>query len=151
MSAREYLTAQRHSLRTIIYGTTTQESHMHRILFVAAFAVTSSVASAQAVPVTLSEWKVELGRDTVKAGAVTFRIKNTGTMTHGFYVTGPGVDKGAKDIPAGQEAPFTLTLKPGTYEVYCPLADLTHKAAGMTHKLTVIPGDAAPTKKPGEE
>lgn len=125
---------------------------MNRILFVAAFAVTSSVASAQSVPVTLSEWKVDLGRDTVKAGAVTFRIKNTGTMTHGFYISGPGVDKGAKEIPAGQEAPFTVTLKPGTYEVYCPLADLTHKMAGMTKKIVVIAADAAaPTKKPGEK
>jgi uncharacterized cupredoxin-like copper-binding protein len=125
---------------------------MKRLLIVAALATTSSVASAQSVPVTLSEWKVDLGRDTVKAGPVTFRIKNTGTMTHGFYVSGPGVDKGAKEIPAGQEAPFTVTLKPGTYEVYCPLADLTHKMAGMTKKFVVIAGDAAaPTKKPGEK
>ena len=124
---------------------------MKRLLIVAALATTSSVASAQSVPVTLSEWKVDLGRDTVKAGPVTFRIKNTGTMTHGFYVSGPGVDKGAKEIAAGQEAPFTVTLKPGTYEVYCPLADLTHKMAGMTKKIVVIAGDAAPTKKPGEK
>lgn len=128
----------------------TPDLHMHRVLLVAALAVTSSVASAQSVSVTLSEWKVELSRDTVHAGPVTFRVKNAGTMAHGFYVSGPGVDKGSHDIPAGQEAPLTVTLKAGTYEVYCPLADLTHKAAGMVKKLVVIPGDAAaPAKKPG--
>jgi uncharacterized cupredoxin-like copper-binding protein len=123
---------------------------MHRILLVAALAVTSSVASAQSVSVTLSEWKVELTRDTVHAGPVTFRVKNAGTMTHGFYVSGPGVDKGAHDIPAGEEGRLTVTLKPGTYEVYCPLADMTHKAAGMSTKVVVVPGDATPpAKKPG--
>lgn len=124
---------------------------MKRILIAALIAGVSSAAGAQSVNVTLSEWKVELTRDTVHAGPVTFRIKNTGTMTHGFYISGPGMDKGAKDIPAGQEAPFTVTLKPGTYEVYCPLADLTHKMAGMVKKITVIAADAAPpAKKPGD-
>jgi uncharacterized cupredoxin-like copper-binding protein len=120
---------------------------MRRIFIVAALFSLSSAASAQAVAVTLSEWKLELGRDTVQAGSVTFRVKNTGTMNHGFYVRGEGVAKGSKEIPAGQEAPLTLTLKPGTYELYCPLADLTHKMAGMSRKLVVI-ADAVP-KKPG--
>ncbi len=112
---------------------------MKGILVVAALALTSSVAAAQAVNVTLSEWKVDLARDTVKAGSVTFKVTNNGTMNHGFYVRGEGVAKGSKEIPAGQSAPFTLVLKPGTYEVYCPLADLTHRMAGMTKKIVVVP------------
>ncbi len=115
---------------------------MHRILIIAALAVSSSVASAQAVAVTLSEWKIGLARDTVKAGAVTFRVKNTGTITHGFYVIGDKMDKGTSDVPAGQEASLTLTLKAGTYEVFCPMSDNSHKMAGMTRKLIVTPGDA---------
>jgi len=123
---------------------------MKSILVAAAIAGLSSAAGAQAVNVTLSEWKLEATRDTVHAGPVTFRVKNAGTMSHAFYVSGPGVEKGTKEIPVGQEAPLTVTLKAGTYEVYCPLADLTHKAAGMSRKIVVIPGDAAaPTKKPG--
>jgi uncharacterized cupredoxin-like copper-binding protein len=123
---------------------------MKRILIVAALVASSSVAKAQAVTVTLSEWKLELGRDTVAAGPVTFKVKNSGTMNHAFYVRGEGFAKGSKEIPAGQEAPLTLTLKPGTYEVYCPLADLTHKMAGMSRKLVVTAAatPAAP-KKPG--
>ena len=122
---------------------------MKRILFVAALAALSSVAKAQSVPVTLSEWKVEVGHDTVKAGAVTFKVKNAGTMTHGFYVNGPGVQKGSHDIPAGESTSLMVTLKPGTYDVYCPMSDLTHKMAGMSHKIVVIAGDApAAAKKP---
>jgi plastocyanin len=123
---------------------------MTRILIVAAFAASSSVATAQAVTVTLSEWKVGLARDTVQAGSVTFKVKNSGTMTHGFYVRGDGVDKGSREIPAGQEASLTVTVKPGTYEVFCPMSDLSHKAAGMSRKLVVTPGDRqAEAKKPG--
>lgn len=123
---------------------------MKRMLLAAAVFTASSVAHAQAVAVTLSEWKVELSRDTVRAGAVTFKLKNAGTMNHAFFVRGEKFAKGSKEIPAGQEAPLTLTLAPGTYEVYCPLADLSHKAAGMSRKLVVIAGDApAAAKKPG--
>ena len=121
---------------------------MTRMLIVAALAACSSVASAQAVAVTLSEFKLGLARDTVRAGSVTFRVKNAGSMNHAFYVRGEGVAKGTKDIEAGQEAPLTVTLKAGTYEVYCPLSDMSHKGAGMSRKLIVTPGDppAAPKK-----
>src|SRR5471030_266691 len=123
---------------------------MMRILFVAALVATSSVARAQAVAVTLSEWKVDLSRDTVKAGAVTFKLKNAGSMNHAFFVRGDKFAKGSKEVATGQEAPLTITLTPGTYEVYCPLADLSHKMAGMSKKLVVIAGDAPAAKKPGD-
>ena len=123
---------------------------MKRILIVAALAASSSVAAAQAVTVTLAEFTLALARDTVRAGSVTFKVKNAGRMTHGFFVRGEGVAEGSHDIEAGQEGSLTVALKPGTYEVYCPMSDLTHKTAGMVRKLVVIPGDKpAVTKKPG--
>jgi plastocyanin len=123
---------------------------MTRMIIIAALAALSSVAEGQAVNVTVSEWKVALSRDTVRAGSVTFRVKNAGSMTHGFYVRGEGVDKGSRDIEARQEGSLTVTLKPGTYEVFCPMADLSHKAAGMSRKLVVVPDDKpAEAKKPG--
>ena len=129
---------------SVLTGTTntllSTELNMKRILIAAAFATFSaSAVKAQAVNVTLSEWKVELSRDTVKAGPVTFKLKNAGTMNHAFYVRGEGFAKGSKEVPTGQEAPLTVTLKPGTYEVYCPLADLSHKMAGMSKKFVVVP------------
>jgi plastocyanin len=114
---------------------------MTRMLIVAALAALASVAEGQALNVTLSEWKVALAHDTVRAGPVTFRVKNAGSITHGFYVRGEGVDKGSRDIEARQEGSLTVTLKPGTYEVFCPMADLSHKAAGMSRKLVVVPDD----------
>lgn len=123
---------------------------MHRLFLAAAVLITSaSVARAQAVDVTLSEFKVELSRDTVHAGPVTFHITNKGVMTHGFFVRGNGVAKGAAEMAPQGASSLTLTLKPGTYEVYCPLSDLSHRAAGMTHKLVVVAAAAeSPPKKP---
>ena len=64
---------------------------MLRILIVA-LATSSSMAAAQSVSVTLTEWKVGLASDTLRAGSVSFEVKNTGSMTHAFYVRGNGVD-----------------------------------------------------------
>ena len=120
---------------------------MKRILFVvAALAATSAAASAQAVNVTLSEWKLVSTRDTVPAGRVTFQVTNSGSMTHSLYILGDSVDRGTRDIPARQTASLTVTLKPGTYELFCPMSEETHKKAGMTRKLVVTAGD--PPKKP---
>ena len=123
---------------------------MTRTFIAAALAAFSSVAAAQAVavPVTLTEWKVELARDTVPAGPVTFRLSNKGTITHGFYVRGEGVDKGSREVAAGASGTFTVTLKPGTYEVFCPMSDNSHKTAGMVKTLVVTGAASAPTKKP---
>ena len=120
---------------------------MKRMLIVVALAATASVASGQAVPVTLSEWKIGMKSDTVKAGVVTFRVTNEGGMNHAFYVLGDGVDKGTKEIPVRQSASLTVTLRPGTYEVYCSMSDESHKLAGMSRKLVVTPGDAAAAPK----
>ncbi len=123
---------------------------MSRIFFVvAALAASSSVASAQAVNVTLSEWKIALTRDTVRAGPVTFQVNNTGAISHALYVLGDSVDKGTRDIPARQTASLTVTLKPGTYELFCPMSEESHKKAGMSRKLVVTAGDPpAVPKKP---
>lgn len=120
---------------------------MRFLVALAVVALSSTAAAAQAVPVTLSEFKVELGRDTVRAGTVKFQIKNEGATTHGLYVRGEGVDKGSREIAAGESASFSVALKPGTYEVFCPMADLSHKKAGMTTKLHVV----AAAEKPAAE
>jgi len=127
---------------------------MTRMLIAAALAAFSSVATAQsAVPVTLSEWKVQLAHDTVPAGRVTFHVENTGSMLHGFHVRGQGIDKESQPIPIGQTASLTVTLKPGTYEVFCPMSDQSHKKAGMLAKLTVTGAEtpAAPKKPETQE
>jgi plastocyanin len=122
---------------------------MIRFCLVLAAVGVSSVANAQSINVRLTEFKVELSRDTVPAGNVTFQVTNAGTMTHGFFVRGDDVEKGTRDLPAREAATLTLRLKPGTYEVYCPVSDLSHRTAGMTKNLVVIAADSS-KKKPHE-
>ena len=121
---------------------------MRLFVALAAVAISSTAAAAQAVPVTLTEFKIEMGRDTVSAGTVKFNTKNEGSTTHAFYVKGEGANKGSREVAAGESASFSLPLKPGTYEIYCPLADLSHKKAGMSRTLVVVAAAApAATKK----
>ena len=121
---------------------------MKRILLAAAIAAFPAAAGAQPVAVTLTEFKIAMTKDTVSAGPVTFRIKNSGTMTHAIFVMNDTFEKGSAEIPAGQEATLTVTLKAGTYDVYCPVSDESHKKAGMTRKLVVTAAKPAPPKKP---
>lgn len=115
---------------------------MTRVLIVVALAAVASAANAQNVTVRLSEWKVQSSADTVRAGSVTLQVSNIGVMTHGLHVRGDGVDKGTRDIPARQAQTLTLTLKPGTYELFCPMSEGSHKEAGMTRKIVVTEGSS---------
>lgn len=121
---------------------------MTRLLLAVALAATSSVATGQTVKVTLTEFKLTLSTDTVAAGPVTFAVTNAGTMNHGIYVKGSGANKGTPDVAPGSAATLKLTLKPGTYDVYCPLSDGSHRMAGMEHKLVVRDAAPPPKKKP---
>ena len=113
---------------------------MTKLFVLAALAAFAFPSAAPPVSVTLSEWKIRLSRDTVAAGTVTFQIDNSGSVTHGFHVKGEGIDKQTPPIAPREGASLTVTLKPGTYEVYCPMSELTHRQAGMLVKLTVTGG-----------
>jgi len=91
-----------------------------------------------AVSAKLSEWKVELSEHTITAGTVTFTIANVGSIPHGFEVEGKGVEQEIERIQPGASDTLTLTLKPGTYEVYCPVGEDSHKKLGMETHLTVV-------------
>jgi len=86
----------------------------------------------------LSEWKVELSQSTVTTGTVTFTVANTGTVPHAFEVEGQGIEQETKVIQPGSSATLTLTLKPGTYDVYCPVGGDSHKHLGMETRLRVV-------------
>jgi uncharacterized cupredoxin-like copper-binding protein len=91
-----------------------------------------------AVTATLSEWKVELSARRIDAGTVTFTIANVGSIPHAFEVEGEGIDQETAVIKPGASATLTLTLKPGTYDVYCPVGEDSHKKLGMDTRLTVV-------------
>jgi plastocyanin len=96
-------------------------------------------ASNEPVQVTakLSEWKVELSETTVAPGPVTFTVTNAGSIPHGFEVEGHGIERQIALIQPGSSATLTLTLRPGSYEVYCPVGEDSHKKLGMETHLTV--------------
>lgn len=89
-------------------------------------------AAPQVVDVTEKEFKIILATPTLKAGTVTFKIKNTGAIAHDLAITG-----GPKSalIQAGKTGTLTATLKAGTVELYCSVPG--HKAAGMDLKVKV--------------
>ena len=74
---------------------------------------------------------------TAKAGKVTLDMANPGTsgLPHAIAVEGNGVDKDGATAQPGGSSTVTVTLKPGTYQFYCPIPG--HKAAGMEGTLTV--------------
>lgn len=102
-----------------------------------------SPAEPAAVSAKLSEWRVELSQDTITAGSVTFTVANAGSIPHAFEVEGQGMEKETGVIQAGSSVTLTLTLKPGTYEVYCPVGQDSHKHLGMDTRLTVVSAQSA--------
>jgi plastocyanin len=103
-------------------------------------------ATPFAVTATLSEWKVELSQDVVPPGEVTITVANAGNIPHALEVEGPGLERETATIQPGSTGVLTLTLQPGTYEVYCPVGMDSHKKLGMQTHLTVVAskGAAAP-------
>ncbi len=91
-----------------------------------------------AVSAKLSEWKVALSERSVAAGSVTFTVENVGSIPHAFEVEGRGIERETGVIQPGASATLTLTLEPGTYEVYCPVGADSHKKLGMETDLKVV-------------
>ncbi len=107
-------------------------------LALALLAAVPAAAGAQTTTaVKLSEWKVEIAAGTVPAGQVTFNVTNAGTIPHAFEIEGRGVERELPLLQPGQTASLTLDLRPGRYEVYCPVGGDSHKNLGMVAHLVV--------------
>jgi plastocyanin len=113
--------------------------------------LTAGNAAAQAVgePVTIvmgeqgSAYFFQPREVTVPTGAVRFLFRNEGGRRHNWVVRLPGGDQRTPDLNAGQTHEQTFTFaQPGTYDVLCDLP--THAQRGMTMRLTVAGGAAAP-------
>jgi uncharacterized cupredoxin-like copper-binding protein len=94
---------------------------------------TAPTAQASTVDVTETEFKIALASTELKAGKITFDVTNGGAIPHDLAIE--GVDQKTKEIPSKGSAKLTVTLKPGTYELYCSIPG--HKQAGMDLKVTV--------------
>jgi uncharacterized cupredoxin-like copper-binding protein len=94
---------------------------------------TAPTSQASAVDVTETEFKIALASTELKAGKITFDVTNDGAIPHDLAIV--GVQQQTKEIPSKGSAKLTVTLKPGTYELYCSIPG--HKQAGMDLKVTV--------------
>jgi uncharacterized cupredoxin-like copper-binding protein len=99
------------------------------------------------VNVTFGDMWIKASAPTVKAGKVTFGVKNEGATMHGLaMVSAPAkvqagvVDhstllaKGT-DLAGGASETVTADLKPGSYELICHMPG--HYAAGQTMPFEV--------------
>jgi uncharacterized cupredoxin-like copper-binding protein len=87
------------------------------------------------VAIAATEFKFTPSQVTVKAGKTTFDLRNAGGAPHALEISGNGVEKSTQPIQGGGKAQLTVDLKPGKYEMYCPVDN--HKAMGMVGTLTV--------------
>ena len=95
-------------------------------------AQTTSQPTSATVSVTESEFKIALASTTLKAGTITFNVKNAGHIAHDLAIKG---GKKTSLIQPGGTAQLTVDLKPGKYHLYCTVPG--HEAAGMKVDVTV--------------
>jgi uncharacterized cupredoxin-like copper-binding protein len=98
----------------------------------------ASAAGTHRVTIRESEFKLTPKRVHVAAGRVTFVLRNVGRFPHALTVEHGGRgghDVSSKTIRPGQSTSFTVRLKRGRYEIYCPVDG--HKGMGMVGSLTV--------------
>lgn len=88
-----------------------------------------------AVEVTLTDFRIDMP-STLPAGPTTFRVTNAGKAEHNFEVEGEGIEtKLAQNLQPGESGSLEVDLQPGTYHVYCPVAN--HEERGMEMELMV--------------
>jgi len=90
-----------------------------------------STTQATTVKVTAKDFSFALSTKTVKAGRVTFVIRNASPVMHDFAIAGHR----SKLIGPGGTTRLTVTLKPGRYPYKCTVD--SHAGLGMKGVLRV--------------
>ena len=82
-----------------------------------------------------TEYRLALSQETFKPGQYTFSAVNKGTVVHALQVDGPGLRdrRIGGSLQPGASGSATVTLRKGTYRLYCPIDG--HVKLGM--KLTI--------------
>jgi uncharacterized cupredoxin-like copper-binding protein len=100
-------------------------------------ATTEAAGAGGTVNLSGTDYKFDPSDPTVKAGEVTFVLKNDGQTTHSLEIEDVnGSDQELEgDVAPGESGTLKVNLAPGTYEFYCPVDD--HKGLGMEGEVTV--------------
>ena len=102
-------------------------------------ATTSGGGGGQMLQIGEREFSLDPSTPSVdRSGSVTIHVVNNGSFGHALEIEGNGVEEETDELGAGDSADLTVDLKPGTYEIYCPISD--HRDKGMEGTLTVAGG-----------
>jgi uncharacterized cupredoxin-like copper-binding protein len=111
----------------------------------------ASPAGGAGVTVSESEFKLTpANAQAAKGGEISIQLKNDGGTQHALEIKTPGGEVKSKTLSPGDSQTLTANLKPGTYEMYCPIDG--HKAQGMAGTISVgaAPGGGTTTNPEGE-
>ena|SRR6478736_4798427 len=90
----------------------------------------SSATQATTVKVTAFDLGFKLSTKKAKAGKVTFKVTNTGSLQHDFQIAG----KKTPLLAHGKSATLTVTIKKGKNAYKCTVPG--HAAGGMKGTVT---------------
>jgi plastocyanin len=92
-------------------------------------------AANQTVDVQLLEYSIRVPQ-ALPAGTYTFNIVNSGKTDHSFVIEGNGLHLAlAEPLKRGDKTQLGVELRPGVYEIYCPVDE--HRGKGMETRFTV--------------
>ncbi|GAC1656485.1 MAG: hypothetical protein NVS9B1_11980 [Candidatus Dormibacteraceae bacterium] len=104
-----------------------------------AAASSAAPAPADAIKVSLTDFKITPAAIPAKAGSVSFAVSNDGKAPHNLTIFAPGstsqVLKATATLGPGQTAVLTVTLAAGKYHFNCSVPG--HESLGMTGDITV--------------
>lgn len=108
-------------------------------------ALVPDVAAGTTVLVLLEDNSIGVQGQTIPPGPAVLTITNRGSQVHNLFIEGADMNRAAGDsIAAGGSSTVDLVFKPGTYTLYCPVAD--HRTKGEEVKITIgsptAPADA---------
>jgi outer membrane murein-binding lipoprotein Lpp len=97
--------------------------------------VDSSQLGRHTIEVNLTDDAIGLPAEAT-SGPTIFRVMNAGTTEHGLEVEGNGQTyRLDANLEPGGAKELLVDLKPGTYQLYCPVDG--HKGKGLSRQLTV--------------
>jgi hypothetical protein len=90
------------------------------------------------VQVLAQEFRYTLSRQTIGAGWAIVELRNAGEDAHDLRMRRIGGTRvyAWPDVQAGEVADREFKLLPGTYALWCGVAN--HRALGMTARLVVV-------------
>lgn len=96
-------------------------------------ALVPSVASGTTIVAIIEDGRIAIQQQAIPPGPAVFTVTNGGGQLHNLHIEGEGVSTAAGDpIPVQGSRDVNVTLKAGTYTLYCPILDHRDKGEQTT-------------------